>query len=126
MAKTFALVFGGVYLLVGILGFILPSPLLGIFGVNALHNIVHVAIGALWLAAATVAPFGPDSPRLASKIIGPTYLFVAVIGFAMPDLFNSLLNPGGEGLLADNLLHLGTGALATYIGFASPRDTVTA
>jgi hypothetical protein len=126
VAKTFALVFGAVYLLVGILGFILPSPLLSIFGVNPLHNIVHVAIGALWLVSATLAPMGADSPRTASAVIGVVLLIVAALGFALPDTFNNLLNPDGNGTLADNLLHLVTGALAAYIGFMSPRATVAA
>src|SRR5713101_1850229 len=64
MARQFAIVFGAIYVLIGILGFILPSPLLGIFGVNTLHNIVHLVIGGLWLVAAFAAPMGPDSARV--------------------------------------------------------------
>ncbi|MGH2498668.1 MAG: DUF4383 domain-containing protein [Candidatus Limnocylindria bacterium] len=127
MAKTFALVFGAIYVLIGVLGFILPSPLLGIFGVTPLHNIVHLAIGALWLVAATAAPMGLDSARTASAVIGPVYLLVAVFGFVAPGLFDSLLNPDGDASrLYDNLLHLVTGGLATYIGYATPRAAVTA
>jgi len=64
MIRTFALVFGIIYLLVGVLGFIpgvnqqhmadMPSiavdsfygRLMGIFPVNILNNIVHILIGA--------------------------------------------------------------------------------
>lgn len=117
MARSFAIVFGAVYLLVGILGLILPSPLLGIFGVNLLHDIVHLAVGGLWLAAAFSGVLGADSPRTASQLIGIVYLLVAILGFALPDLMYRLLVID----LADNFLHLGTAALALYIGFLAPR-----
>ncbi len=47
MVKTAAILFGVVFLLIGILGFV-PSitkdeMLLGIFHVNLLHNVVHLA-----------------------------------------------------------------------------------
>ncbi len=124
MVRTFAIVFGAVYFLVGVLGFILPSPLLGIFGVNALHNVAHLGVGALWLISAFM-PIGPLTPRVTSQIIGIVYIVLAVLGFAAASVFNSLLNPGGDGLLADNLLHVVTGALALYFGFMAPRDTAT-
>src|SRR2546423_14266630 len=47
-----ALVFGAIYLVAGILGFF-NHALLGIFQVNLLHNLVHVAIGVGGLAAAS-------------------------------------------------------------------------
>jgi Domain of unknown function (DUF4383) len=53
MAKPLALLFGIVFLLVGILGFV-PAVtsnemLLGIFHVNTAHNIVHLASGIVFL-----------------------------------------------------------------------------
>ena len=59
LAQRFAQVFGAIYLLVGILGFIPPlflgmtatgwgpfgGYLLGLFAVNWLHSIAHLAIG---------------------------------------------------------------------------------
>lgn len=117
MARSFAIVFGAVYLLVGILGLILPSPLLGIFGVNLLHDIVHIGVGGLWLAAAFGGVLGTDSSRRASQLIGIVYLVVAILGFALPELMYRLLVID----MADNFLHLGTAALALYFGFAAPR-----
>ena len=117
MARSFAIVFGAVYLLVGLLGLVLPSPLLGIFGVNLLHDIVHLAVGGLWLAAAFAGVFRADSPRRASQLIGIVYLVVAVLGFALPDLMYRLLVID----MPDNFLHLGTAVLALYFGFAAPR-----
>ena len=120
MARQFAIVFGAVYVLVGVLGLILPSPLLGIFGVNLLHDIVHLAIGGLWLFSAFVAPMGPDSARKTSQLIGVVYLLVAILGFVLPDLMSQLLVIN----MADNFLHLGTAVLALYIGFIGLKASV--
>jgi hypothetical protein len=121
MARQFAIVFGAVYVLVGVLGFILPSPLLGIFGVNTRHNIVHLVIGGAWLASAFAAPKGL-TPRLASQVIGVVYLLVAILGFAFPTQMDELLVIN----TADNLLHLVTAVLALYIGFMTPRGATSA
>jgi hypothetical protein len=120
VARQFAIVFGAVYVLVGVLGFILPSPLLGIFGVNTLHNVVHLVIGGVWLAAAFSAPMGL-TPRLASQGIGIVYLLVAILGFVVPDTMSQLLVIN----TADNFLHLGTAVLALYIGFMTPRAAMS-
>ena len=122
MARQFAIVFGAVYVLVGVLGLILPSPLLGVFGVNPLHDIVHLAVGGLWLFSAFVAPMGADSARKTSQLIGVVYLVVAILGFALPDQMNQLLVIN----MADNFLHLGTAVLALYIGFMTPRAAMAA
>ena len=58
--QRFAQVFGAVYVLVGLLGFAFTGfanfaaasdDKLLLFGVNPLHNLVHLAVGALWLAS---------------------------------------------------------------------------
>jgi Domain of unknown function (DUF4383) len=55
MAKTLALLFGVVFLLIGILGFVpavTPNEmLLNIFHVNAAHNAVHLLTGIVALLA---------------------------------------------------------------------------
>jgi hypothetical protein len=52
--KTFALIFGLGFLAAGIAGFVPglcpDGKLFGLFAVDTLHNIVHVATGALALA----------------------------------------------------------------------------
>src|ERR1700681_3645655 len=59
MTKTIATLFGAIYLIVGILGFIpqlggstvtTPSMLLGVASVNVWHNIVHLVIGLAGLS----------------------------------------------------------------------------
>jgi hypothetical protein len=126
LARTVALVLGAVYVLVGVLGFIpaavtgeappdMPSAegnLLGIFPVNALHNVVHLVIGAalLWGVTAT------SSAILVAKVIGVAYVVVGVLGFADPDAFG-LMPIGGP----DIALHLATAAVLLWLGFLSPE-----
>ena len=76
MVKSAAILFGIVFLAIGILGFVpgitTPGPdgmpmLLGIFMVNTVHSIVHVASGVLFLIAGMT---GPGPSRLWFKIFG--------------------------------------------------------
>ncbi len=120
MLKTMAKVFGIVLLLVGVLGFIpgvttTDGNLLGIFRVDALHNIVHLVSGALALWAS----MSEDSKasRMFFQIFGVVYLILAVLGFITPD--------GGPllGLVASNTadtwLHVVLAVVALYLGFGS-------
>ncbi len=50
MGRTVAVVFGAIYVLAGLAGFVLASPIFGLFEVNVLHNVVHLLIGAILLA----------------------------------------------------------------------------
>ena len=104
MAKKLALVFGIVFILVGILG-IVGSPIVGatgIFETNSLHDIVHLLVGIVLVAVAVMAP---ASSAMWLKIFGVVYLVIAVLGF--------LLVPSGGELLglvhtnmADHVLHV--------------------
>lgn len=110
--QTFALVFGAIYVLVGLLGFVM-DPILGIFNVNALHNVVHLAIGAALLFASK----DHATAKTVSLIVGVAYLLVAVLGFVAQDFMEDLLDitDNGEGM-ADNILHLVSGAAGVYFG----------
>ena len=107
--QMFALVFGAVYLLVGVLGFI-NKPILGIFEVNNLHNIVHLLIGAALVAGSAKH----DTAKTVSLAVGVAYLLVAVIGFVATDFLDDLIRINQ----ADNFLHLVSGAAAVYVGTA--------
>lgn len=127
LARTVAAAFGVVYVLVGVLGFIstfvtgdVPAgmesatgSLLGIFPINAVHNIVHLAIGAALLYGATsrVAAVG------VLKVIGAVYVLVGVLGIVSSNGFG-ILPLGG----ADIFLHLGTGAIFLAVGFMEGGD----
>lgn len=125
-AQVFALAFGAVYVLVGIAGFAVTGfdnfagatfdQRLIVFPVNPLHNIVHLAIGSAWLAAA--AKHTPA--KTANLAIGGAYLLVfALGGFGVLEW---LAIEGG--LAADNLLHLASGGLAVYFGSAGAEGRV--
>src|SRR5205823_540379 len=86
MAKTFGMLFGIVFLAVGILGFVpgitKDDMLLGIFMVNSKHSIVHIASGAVFLIASMS---GAGAARLWFQIFGIVYAIVAVLGFMNPN-----------------------------------------
>lgn len=105
MAKTLAIVFGAVFVLVGVLGFV-DNPLvgsMGLFETDTAHDLVHVVIGAVLLFVAFTAP---QKSATWLKIFGVVYLLLAVLGFLM-------VPEGGEllGLVAmnhaDHWLHVG-------------------
>ena len=110
--KRIYLALGSVLVLIGVLGFIMPSPLLGLFEVTTLHNLVHLASGALTLLAASR---GIGAMRSWGRIFGFVYLAVAIAGFVEPSLYG--LMPVN---LPDNLLHVGLAAIFLYIGFLAP------
>lgn len=116
MGRQLAIVYGVVYLAVGILGLFdnglsqEPSDLLGLFRVNGLHDIVHLVIGVAGIAAYVA---GETASIGYAKVFGIILLLVGLVGFFDP--FPDVLPLGG----ADIALHLITGALAAYVGFAS-------
>lgn len=124
-AQTFALVFGAVYLLVGIAGFLVTGfdnfvgrtydDVLILFPVNPLHNIVHLAVGALWLGAAAKHA----SAKSVNMLIGIVYALVTVLGFLGALKFLAIEGPGS----ADNFLHLASAGLALYFGSAGAEGT---
>lgn len=128
-AQTVALVFGAVYLLVGLAGFLVADSFTGgtaedkliLFPVNHLHNIVHLAIGAVLLGASR----RHDSAKGANAVIGGTYLLVALLGFLGLEFMDELLNIQGSGS-ADNFLHLVSGAVLLYFGTAGAAQRTSA
>jgi hypothetical protein len=120
MVKAAAIIFGVVFLAVGVLGFVpacttdmngMPM-LLGIFHVNAFHNYVHLASGVVFLLCG-MAGVGPA--RTFFKIFGLVYAAVAVLGFMNPagPLFGMMSNNP-----ADTWLHVVLAAAMLFLGFA--------
>src|SRR5437899_12124782 len=114
MVKSAAILFGLVFLVVGILGFV-PSitkdeMLLGIFHVNLAHNIVHLASGAVFLLCG-LAGAGPS--RMFFRIFGIVYAVVAALGFYYGD--QPIL-----GIISNNTpviwLHVGLAVVMLIIG----------
>lgn len=116
--QKYAILAGAVYVTVGVVGFFVTGfsnftestthAFLGIFYLNPFHNVVHLAVGAIWIGAALVlTPVGTEGVNFA---IGGFYLLAAILGFLG---YLSLVSvPGGND--PDNYLHLIT-ALATVV-----------
>ena len=119
--------FGIIYLLVGVLGFVpgvtrfadnpagnVPGEglLLGIFAVNVIHNIAHLALGAalVWggLSAARVVGV--------NKAMAVVFLVLVVASVIAPLVEGVNLNP------ADTVLHLASALLTGYLGFGAARE----
>lgn len=108
------LAFGVIYILVGLLGFLLAggtdfigqegNKLLGIFEVNGLHNIVHILIG---VALAGAAMSSHAASRSTNMAVGVVYLLLGLLGWFIDDTALDIvaLNP------ADHILHLLSGIL---------------
>ncbi len=120
MVKKAALVFGVVFLLIGVLGFVpalapkndagMPL-LLGLFMVGAVHNIIHLASGA----AALLGSKSNEYAKMYFKVFGLVYGLVTVVGFIQGDTVLGLIHVN----LADNLLHLVIALAALYLGFGT-------
>lgn len=125
MIKRIALVFGIVFLLVGIAGYLTSGGmsmdaenaglLLGLFPVNLLHNAVHVAFG-LWGLVASRSFAGA---RNYARIGGVLYAILAVLGFVVPNGFG-LVPLGGH----DIWLHAVLAVALLAAGFTAKDDTV--
>jgi hypothetical protein len=123
MVQTVARVFGVVFLLVGVLGFLasgmsmesdpaLAPRLLGLFPVNALHNVVHLLFGVWGLAASRTS----SGAELYAKGAGAIYLVLAVLGYVAPTTFG-LIPIGGH----DIWLHAVLGVVLLGTGFLAPK-----
>lgn len=124
MLRTAAKVFGFVFLLIGILGFVPgitndDGHLLGIFHVDTIHNIIHLASGAVALWAG-YSSYGAS--RKYFQIFGIVYGLVTVLGlfYGDDDILGLVANN-----MADVVLHLVITVSALYFGFAH-KDNETA
>lgn len=123
-AQLYALVFGAVLTLAGIIGFFVDASfdfgsdtngdnLLG-FEVNGTHNIVHLLSGllglALWRSRRTAKAYALG--------FGAVYALVTIIGFIQGDNVLGIIPVNA----ADNVLHLAIAALGIAAGLATRDD----
>lgn len=124
--RRFALIFGIIYLVVGIIAFIpgllltpLVSPiavmaasgnLLGIFPVNAIHDLVHILIGIWGIATAGAVLSARNFARGLAIIYGVLFIFGFIPGlmtlFGLAPLYGN-----------DVWLHLVSAIIAAYFGW---------
>jgi hypothetical protein len=115
MLRTWGILFGLAFLLIGILGFVpAASPnglLLGIFHVNLIHNVIHLITGAIALWTGLQ---GTVATRYFFQYFGIIYAIVTVLGFIYgeKDILGLIANNA-----ADNWLHLIIAAVSLYLGF---------
>ncbi len=115
MAKTLSMVFGVVFVLVGLLGFI-ANPIVGsagYFETNLVHNLVHLIIGVVLLLIATMAPAKSD---VGLRVFGIIYLIVAVLGFVTAPAGGDLLGFITANV-ADHWLHVVLGIVLVAVSF---------
>jgi hypothetical protein len=121
-AQWYCLVFGATLLVAGVLGFAFDSTfdtgsnlngskLIGIFEVNGIHNLVHVASGLVLLAMAPKRA----TAKAAALTFGVVYLAVTIIGIADGSDVLGLIPVNS----ADNLLHVAISGLAIVSGVVS-------
>jgi len=122
MTQLTARVFGSIFLLVGLIGLATtplsmdPGLLLGLFPVNVLHNLVHLAFGA-W---GVIAGGTPRRALAYCQIGGGAYLLLAVLGLLTPSGFG-LVPLGGH----DVWLHAVMGGILTAVGLLGSGRMVT-
>ncbi len=130
--RVFALLFGIVFLLAGVSGFVPAlSPMhmhsgmvvtansrlaLGLFPVNVLHDLVHVAFG-IWGLLAARSVFGAT---FYARSVALIYALLVVLGLipATSALFGLVPIDGN-----DVWLHAGLAVVAAYFGFVHVRST---
>lgn len=126
ITQAFALVVGVVYLAVGVVGFAVTGftgvttdgadKLIG-FDLNVFHNVVHLAIGAGFIAVSRLS-----DPTITQGVVigaGLVYVLAGLLGF-----LNQLqiLSIDAE-LAADNFLHLFSGLAAVIFGILGVRQS---
>ncbi len=121
-----ALIFGIVYALVGLAGFLVTGdvpfageegePLLG-FAVNGLHNIVHLLIGVALIAASRRT----ESARGANLAIGATYILLGLLGPFINDTPVDVIGLNS----ADHVLHLLSGIVLAATALAADKHSRT-
>lgn len=122
--RIVAVIFGAVYLLVGLLGFAVTSGvgfiategglLLGVFAVNPLHNVAHLLIGAALLVAGLR---NARAAKAVNVVVGAAYLLLGVAGFFLVGTAANILALN----VPDHFLHLASAVVLLGVGLAAER-----
>ena len=122
-SRLFAQIFGAIYLIVGILGFIPGiaqssaaygaggAVLAGLFPVNYLHDVVHLILGIWGLASAGSMARAVSFCRAFAVVL----ILLGIYGFFSAPT-ESLVPLGSP----DTWLHLVSGVIAAYFGWGAP------
>ncbi|KQM81165.1 DUF4383 domain-containing protein [Agromyces sp. Leaf222] len=120
--RIVGVVFGAVYLVVGLLGFAVTGGvgfiategglLLGVFAVNPLHNIAHLLIGAALLVAGIVST---RAAKGVNTVVGAAYLLLGIVGFFLAGTAANILALN----TADHFLHLASALVLLGVGLGA-------
>ncbi|MFE6733367.1 DUF4383 domain-containing protein [Microbacterium sp. NPDC057650] len=122
--RLIAVIFGAVYVLVGLLGFAVTGGvsflategglLLGIFMVNPLHNVAHLLIGAALLISGLISV---KAAKTTNVVVGAAYLLLGIAGFFLVGTAANVLALN----TFDHFLHLASALLLLAVGVATDR-----
>ena len=121
LVQRVALIFGAVFIVVALLGFVQSggsmdasmdhaTKELGLFPVNVLHNVVHLLFG-IWGVLASRSWAGA---KTYCQVGGVIYIVLAILGFIAPTTFG-LIPIGGN----DIWLHAVLGIVLAGVGFTA-------
>ncbi len=127
--RLLAVVFGAVYLLVGLLGFTATAGvgffnttgglLLGIFEINIFHNVTHLLIGAaLFISGLS----NVSAAKGANTTVGAAYLLLGVLGLFLVGSSLNILAINA----ADNVLHFASAAVLLGVGLGADKRSARA
>jgi hypothetical protein len=137
MAKTISTILGAGFLLVGLLGFVVPG-LLGAH-LSVAHNVVHLVSGAAALFFGLKGSLA--NARMFCIVFGAVYALLGILGFIAggqsavsggmpgmsPDSHLLKVIPGVLELgTADHLIHIVLGAIFLVGGFLTKADVEAA
>ncbi len=127
--RLLGVVFGAVYILVGILGFTVTSGvgffatqgglLLGIFEVNIFHNIAHLLIGAALVIAGLSSV---TAAKTVNSVVGAAYLVLGLAGLFLVGTTVNILALN----VADNVLHFASAAVLLAAGLGADKRVTVA
>jgi hypothetical protein len=137
MAKTICKILGVIFLVVGLAGFAAPG-LLGAH-LSLLHNIVHIASGAIALYLGFAGTL--SAARMFCIVFGAVYLLLGVLGFALgaPGVPTGAMASMGQDTklwkvipgqlelgMMDHIIHVLLGILFLIGGFLTKADVARA
>lgn len=126
MAKTLCKVAGLIFLIVGLVGFAMPT-LMG-FHLTPIHNVIHIVTGLIALYLGFAGSY--SGAKTFCLVFGVVYILVAIIGFMAPDTLASILGHAGPmtsaDFMPDNVFHLLVGIVFLAVGMMRPAVVATA
>jgi hypothetical protein len=128
LPQTLSLVFGVVYLLVGIVGFFVTGfddfagnsqneRLIGLFMINPLHNVAHILVGIAGIVLAKTLASARTYGWLLAVLYGALFIYGLIAAGESWDFLN--VNA------ADNVLHIATALVGLVIALMPVRDAVS-